>query len=70
MELFGLGIVRNKIMKDKLTTFFSIVAWGCFFFILLKIEDRFWLGFLFGISITLTIIVTIKTIKDIEKNKK
>ena len=56
-------------MKGKIINFLAIISWVAYFILLLKVEDRFWLGFITGIAICLTVIALIKMIYNIEKTK-
>ena len=56
-------------MKEKIINFLAITGWVAYFILLLKVEDRFWLGFMTGAVICLTVVALIKAIHDTEKNK-
>jgi hypothetical protein len=55
-------------MKKKIINFLGIVIWIFIFYLMLKIEDRFWLGVLSGFIIGVTVFGVIVVIY--QQNKK
>lgn len=62
-------MLSNKFMKKKFISFLTIISWIALFILLLLVRDKFWLGFIVGAYICLTIIALVKVIYKMEKNK-